>query len=171
MGDLSVANSTILDLGCGLNKQPGALGVDLAGDQADQHFDLERFPWPLPESHYTVVYAIQVLEHLGDAVKTMEEIWRVCQHGALVVTSVPDGCCPGFAQDPTHKRPWNLGTFLYFCPSQWPKRWQPQAWQPNASFRILRYALQPQPGQTPWDTPLFADDLWVFLQAIKEPGA
>lgn len=158
----------ILDLGCGNNKQPGAWGIDLEGDQKDQEFDLEFFPWPLAAGHYVVVYALQALEHLDDRVRTMEEIWRVCRHGALVYVTVPDGYCPGYVQDPTHKRPWSLGTFLYFCPDQFMTTGKMPPYEFNARFRVLHYHEQKAVAQTPWGERLHADNLVVVLQALKE---
>lgn len=160
-------NRRILDLGCGLNKQPGAWGVDLCGDQADQKFDLDVYPWPLPDKHFTIVYAIQVLEHLADRVRTMEEIWRVCQYGAIVVISVPDGFCPGYVQDPTHKNPWNIGTFLYFCPKQFIKKMEKPPYDIKASFRVLDYHVREKTA-TPWGGQWYRDDLWVILQVVKQ---
>lgn len=159
--------SHILDLGCGLNKQPGACGVDLRGDQVDVIFDLEKFPWPLPDDHFLVVYALQVLEHLADRVRTMEEIWRVCQHGAVVIVSVPDGYCPGYAQDPTHKNPWNIGTFLYFCPGQFISGQDRPVYQILAAFRVLDYHVRER-CKTSWGEQWWDDDLWVHLQVIKK---
>jgi len=161
------ANKRIVDLGCGLNKQPGAWGIDLCGDQADQKFDLEKFPWPLPDSQFIVVYAFQVLEHLEDRVRTMEEIYRVCRHGAMVYITVPDGFCPGYVQDPTHKSPWNIGTFLYFCPSQFMTGDIMPPYTFKANFEMLYYHTEVKTGTTPWGAKLYADNLTVILQAIK----
>lgn len=163
-----MANSLILDLGCGRRKQPGALGVDrVRSSDTDELFDLSEFPWPLPDDHFLIVYAIQVLEHLPDRVRTMEEIWRICRHGAVVIVSVPDGCCPGFVQDPTHQSPWNIGTFLYFCPDQFIRGQTEPDYDIRARFRVLDYHVR-SAGRTPWGERWFEDDLWVILQAIKE---
>jgi len=168
---ITVIGPPILDLGCGNDKQPGAWGVDISPtSDADQLSDLEEFPWPLESDRYLVVYALQVLEHLGDRVKTMEEIWRICKHGALVVVSVPDGFCPGYVQDPTHKQPWNIGTFLYFCPDQFITGAELPPYNFEAKFRIMDYHTRAKQA-TPWGEQWYADDLRVILQAIKrEPS-
>jgi hypothetical protein len=97
----------------------------------------------------------------------MEEIWRVCQHGALVVVSVPNGFCPGYVQDPTHRSPWNIGTFLYFCPGQFISGGDMPPYDIQARFRVLDYHVRERLS-TPWGEQWHADDLWVFLRAIKE---
>ena len=156
----------ILDLGCGLNKQPGAWGIDLHGDQKDQHHNLDRFPWPLPDNHFLIVYALQVLEHLAKSVQAMEEIWRICQNGAIVIISVPDGLCPGYAQDPTHKSPWNIGTFLYFCPGQFVTEQEMPPYDIKAKFQVLDYHVR-EKGKAPWGDQWYEDDLRVILQVVK----
>lgn len=158
----------VLDIGCGVNKQPGAWGIDIVQDLGDQQFDLNTFPWPVPTGQFLVVYATQTLEHLNDRVRVMEEIWRVCQHGALVFITVPDGVCPGYVQDPTHASPWNVGTFLYFCPEQFIQGSEMPPYHFKAKFHMIFYYLQREPGRTPWGAALFADNLTVVLQAIKE---
>lgn len=166
-GGKPAPRSTILDLGCGSHKHPGAFGVDIRGDQFDLRHDLDKTPWPLPNDHFVLVFAVQVLEHLADAVKVMEEIWRVCTHGALVVVSVPNGFCDGFVQDPDHKTPWNLGKFLYFCPSQNIGTQEKPPYEFNASFRVMDFHVRKRVKQV-WGEWWYDDDLWIYLQALKE---
>lgn len=160
----------IIDLGCGENKQPGACGVDIQGSQLDLKIDLDRVPWKLPSDHFLVVYMRQSLEHLSEPVKVMQELYRICRHGALIFIQVPNGYCPGFAQDPDHKRAWTLGAFIYFCEEhQWPHDWEPRYTDYGTRFRIIHYhTTGERPGKTPWDQVLYADNLTVILQAIKE---
>lgn len=167
-------DSLILDLGCGYNKQVGAFGVDIEpNDNVDSQMDLSVFPWKLPDDQFAVVYLIQSLEHLENGVKVMQEVYRVCRHGALVYVKTPNGYCPGFAQDPTHKKAWNLGAFLYFCPTQWPHDWhKPYHGFFGCNFRIIHYhSTGDRAGRTPWGDTVYADNLTVIMQAIKESNA
>jgi Methyltransferase domain len=97
-----------LNLGCGLNKLPGYVNVDKAGDPDVRH-DLERFPWPWADNVFEEVYANHVLEHLGrDAdvfIGVMKELYRVCRPGATVRIIVPHPRNDDFLSDPTHVRP------------------------------------------------------------------
>jgi len=157
----------VLDLGCGTNLQPGAHGVDVINiKDVDWQHDLDEYPWPFPDDQFRIVYAFQVLEHLEDRVKVMQEIYRICKHGAFFIASVPDGCCPGYAQDPTHKSPWNLGTFMYFCPSQFSEEEGRPAYDFNVRFKIIDFHTRTR-GRTPWGEPWNDNDLWVYLQVIK----
>ena len=80
----------ILELGCGFNKAPGAFGVDIiANSAADLIHDLDVFPYPFADDSWDRILCRDVLEHVADFVKTMEEIWRVAAPGAVVVASGP----------------------------------------------------------------------------------
>ena len=72
----------ILELGCGFSKTPGAYGVDIiAGSSADLIHDLDVFPYPIADSAWDRIICRDVLEHVADFVRTMEEIWRSRQFG------------------------------------------------------------------------------------------
>ena len=63
---LKIHNQGIkLDIGCGGNKQPGFVGLDvrkLPGVDIVQ--DIEKFPWPLPNESVSFAMASHVLEHI-----------------------------------------------------------------------------------------------------------
>ena len=161
----------ILDLGCGNTKQPGAFGVDIIDGDRDEFANQNDFPWPLPADHFCLVYAIQVLEHLAKPIKVMEEIWRVCQHGALVLVSVPRAGSDGDFQNPQHASHWNEGTFGYFATDEQYLRWLGSDAEPrftHARFHILRYWTEHQARTLFWREKTCKDDLWVLLQAIKD---
>ncbi len=86
--------------------------------QPDQVVDLERFPWPWPDSSADEILLNHVLEHLGQTpeafIGVMKELWRVCSPGARVRVHVPDPWHEHFLGDPTHVRPVTLGTLALF---------------------------------------------------------
>ena len=105
-----------LDLGCGKNKRPGSLGVDVVwNDQIDVVHDLNRYPYPFEEGQFDDVLMDNSLEHLDDIVKTLEELWRICTPGAKIVIKVPY-FRSHFAIDPTHKHYFASHSFYYFDP-------------------------------------------------------
>lgn len=54
------------DIGCGANKIPGFVGVDIrAIPGVDIVADLEKFPWPIPSESGTLVACSHVLEHIN----------------------------------------------------------------------------------------------------------
>ncbi|MBM3775223.1 MAG: class I SAM-dependent methyltransferase, partial [Acidobacteria bacterium] len=55
----------MLDVGCGLRKQAGAIGIDRnPSSRADVLCDLDRFPYPFRDQSFDRVLAIHVIEHL-----------------------------------------------------------------------------------------------------------
>lgn len=54
-----------IDLGCGANRIPGFIGVDIrAVPGVDVVVDLEKFPWPIPDECASTVACSHVLEHI-----------------------------------------------------------------------------------------------------------
>jgi SAM-dependent methyltransferase len=76
--------------------------------------DLDVTPWPLPDGHFTEVHAYDVVEHLEDVVRTMQEIYRVCAPGARVFITVPHFSSANSFVDPTHRHHFSARSMLYF---------------------------------------------------------
>lgn len=109
----------ILDVGCGMDKLAGAIGIDAnPRSRADVVHDLDVFPWPFADDTFEYVRAQDVLEHVVDFVRCMEEIWRVCKDGAIVTVRMPFMTSVHFATDPTHRRSSTSRTFDYFDPKK-----------------------------------------------------
>jgi len=107
----------ILDLGCGTRKRPGAIGLDINPQcNADIIHDLSRFPYPFEDNSFSEVYVDNVLEHLDDVIRTMEELHRICLDGALVKVIVPYFRSHWAFIDPTHRRYFTVDSFAYFDP-------------------------------------------------------
>ncbi|MBW4578441.1 MAG: glycosyltransferase [Tildeniella nuda ZEHNDER 1965/U140] len=104
-----------IDLGCGIHKQEGFIGVDVTGGSGvDVVADLnQRFPFS--DNSIDLVRAYDVIEHLRDRIHTMNEIWRICKPNALVDIRVPSTDGRGAFQDPTHISFWNINSFKYYC--------------------------------------------------------
>ncbi len=105
----------ILDLGCGLRKRPGAIGIDVnPRSQADVIHDLNRFPYPFPDNHFDEIICDNVLEHLDDVLKVMEELHRIAKPLALVTIVVPFYSHQQAHTDPTHRHFFGVHSFDYF---------------------------------------------------------
>ena len=106
---------TVLDLGCGLRKRPGSIGIDVnPRSQADVIHDLNRFPYPFAQNNFDEIYCDNVIEHLDDVVKVMEELHRIAKPSALVTIIVPFFPNRYANTDPTHKHFFGLHSFDYF---------------------------------------------------------
>ena len=105
----------VLELGCGFNKTPGAVGVDIIdGSDADIIHDLNVFPYPFADNEWDRILCRDVLEHVDDFVRTVDEIWRIARPAAMVEVSGPFMSSVNFFSDPTHKRAFTSKTFDYF---------------------------------------------------------
>lgn len=105
-----------LNLGCGRNKFPGYINIDIEeAVQPDLVWDVrEGLPFRDDEVHE--VRAFDFLEHVDSdkVIFVIGEIWRVlCPFGLFEhLTPSTDG--RGAFQDPTHRSFWNINSWLYY---------------------------------------------------------
>ncbi len=100
----------VLDVGCGINKYPGSIGLDRnPKTRADVIADLDQFPFPFADSTFREVRAMHVIEHVADVIRTMEEFHRLLAHGGQVVILTPHYTDFSSFCDPTHR--WHLNSF------------------------------------------------------------
>jgi SAM-dependent methyltransferase len=112
---VKVARQRILDVGCGRNKRPGAIGVDRnPRTAADVLCDLDHFPWPFRDSSFDELYATHVIEHVADVIRTMEEFHRLVRPGGRVHIVTPHYTDFSSFCDPTHRWHLNSYSFRYF---------------------------------------------------------
>jgi predicted SAM-dependent methyltransferase len=106
----------LLDLGCGITKRQGAIGVDVIdNDVVDIIHDLDVHPYPFGDNSFDDILMDNSIEHLSDVVKTMEELWRISKPGAKLTIKVPY-FRSHYAIDPTHKQYFVAHSFYYFDP-------------------------------------------------------
>ena len=105
-----------IDLGCGLYKSDGFVGVDVMDHpNVDVVHDLNSFPYPFSDSSVEFVRAFHVLEHVDHFVETIEELWRICEDRAIIEIRCPHASCiPTMWADPTHKKPFVMHSFLHW---------------------------------------------------------
>ncbi|MEZ5063711.1 MAG: methyltransferase domain-containing protein [bacterium] len=105
----------ILDVGCGQDKLPGAIGIDRsANTAADVVHDLDRRPWPFADAEFDHVRCQDVIEHLDDIVGVMEELHRVARPGATIHIRVPHFSSVQAYTDPTHRHFFSTESMGYF---------------------------------------------------------
>jgi len=107
----------ILDLGCGNKKFPGAIGIDINPlSDADVIHDLNKLPYPFKDSVFDEIIADNVIEHLDDVIKSMEELSRISKPGARIKIIVPYFRSRWAYIDPTHRHHFTVESFAYFDP-------------------------------------------------------
>lgn len=104
----------VLDIGCGRNKLPGAVGIDFLDlPGVDYVADLNK-PLPLEDESFDVVFANQVFEHVSNMIGLVGECHRVLRHGGILVVHVPYFRSSWAAIDPTHIRQFTISSMNYF---------------------------------------------------------
>jgi len=126
-----------LNMGCGSDIRTGYINLDNAElEGVDVAHSLESFPYPFEDDTFEEIILINVLEHLEDTIKVMEEIWRIARPGAKVILRVPYWNSMDSITDPTHKKFFNQNTFDFFDPST--KRCRNRPYYSTARFSIDR---------------------------------
>jgi SAM-dependent methyltransferase len=93
----------VLDLGCGSKKWPGSVGVDISADtDADVVHDLDSFPYPFEDNSFDQVLMQDVIEHVREPVKVIDELHRICAPGARIQLRTPHFSSMLAYSDPTH---------------------------------------------------------------------
>jgi len=105
----------ILDVGCGAAKRPGAVGVDRADlPGVDVVHDLNVFPWPFEDEQFDEIYMYDIIEHLDDTIRVMEEVHRLLRPAGRVHIQVVYWNSRHSYSDPTHVRFFTEETFRFF---------------------------------------------------------
>lgn len=78
------------DLGCGSSKKKGFIGVDILKlkNGADIIHNLNEYPYPIDDGVADEIWMDNVLEHLENPLRAMEEVWRICKNNAKVTVIV-----------------------------------------------------------------------------------
>lgn len=108
---------TKLSVGCGKKPpEPDLVRLDKSPlVKPDVVWDLNEFPYPFDDSSFSGIECFEVIEHLDNIPKTMEEFHRILQANGLLIITTPHFSCANSFVDPTHK--WHLSyfSFDYFC--------------------------------------------------------
>ncbi len=104
-----------LNLGCGINIEKGSVNLDMYKLKGvDVVHNLNDYPYPFKDNTFKEVFAGNILEHLDDLDKVLEELSRICKNGATLDIIVPLAPTMFAFSDPTHKLFFTYRTFEYF---------------------------------------------------------
>ncbi len=108
----------ILDIGCGLNKTPGAVGLDqLDLPSVDiKHSMREYQPLPLPSHSYDRIILSDIIEHVDNPAWLLSEAHRVGKPHATVWMRYPHYSSRNAYNDSDHKRYLGVDAFDHFIP-------------------------------------------------------
>ena len=156
-----------LNLGCGYEILEGYINADLkplAGISVA--CDLSNFPWPFKDEAFDEVRGKDILEHLPDTVKVMEEVYRITKPGGKVFFSVPYWNCWEAITDPTHIRQFNEFTFEFFDPEKW--RCQRRPYYSSARFSIERQGYGIAPFKPSFAVPYLSSYRVIYNRFLKK---
>lgn len=113
----SVSEARVLDVGCGNRKTgPGVVRLDIStAVNPDVVWDLDQFPYPFESSSFTGIDCMDVIEHISNIPKVIEEFYRLLKPGGILKITTPHYSCSNSYVDPTHR--WHLSAFSFdfFC--------------------------------------------------------
>jgi SAM-dependent methyltransferase len=102
----------ILDVGCGVNKFPGAIGLDNnPRTAADVIHDLGSTPYPFDDNDFDLVVSRHVIEHVPDVMAFVTELYRISKPGGKIRLVTPHYTNGDWASDPTHRN--HLSSFSF----------------------------------------------------------
>lgn len=109
-------NVTIVDIGCGPNKFPDAVGVDIVKRPGvvDIVHNLDMYPWPIEDNSFDVLICNHLIEHVDDFILMVREFFRILKPGGFLIARTPHYSHVDSYVDPTHKRHMTMNSFNYF---------------------------------------------------------
>jgi SAM-dependent methyltransferase len=107
------------NIGCGRTAIPEEFNIDIVGDlpNIDMVWNLNKLPWPIESDQFEKITFNDILEHLDEPLKVVEELWRILTPGGICHIRVPNWEFGQAYRDITHKRPYQIDTFDLFDPS------------------------------------------------------
>lgn len=134
-----------LDLGCGKNKQPGYVGVDIRKfDGVDIVADLTK-KWQWRDGSVDEVYSSHFVEHLeaDERIHFCNELYRILKKGGKAVIVVPHWASCRAYGDLTHKWPPVSEFWFYYLSKAWRKDNAPHNDKYECDFEVTwGYALR-----------------------------
>ena len=104
---------TKLAVGCGRRSpEPDLIRLDLSAEvNPDVVWNLDEVPYPFSDSMFTEIECFDVIEHLSNIPKAIEEFHRILTKGGILKITTPHFSCANSYIDPTHK--WHLSYFSF----------------------------------------------------------
>ena len=128
-----------LDVGCGINKQKGFLGLDQVRHPCvDIVHDVQKFPWPVPSQSCMVILMSHLWEHIEPKYRfeVMDELWRIVRHDGQLLISAPYATSFLAFAHPAHYMCPNEATFQFFDPDY--PLWHACSYKKPKPWKIVR---------------------------------
>ncbi len=133
---------TKLNLGCGNDIKDGYVNCDnFESNIIDVVHDLEKFPYPWEDNTFDEIILINVMEHLSEPIKVIEEIYRISKNNGKIIVRVPYYNSQDMFTDPTHKTFFNQYSFDFFDEDK-------RHCQERPYYSIARFSIEKISGYT-----------------------
>lgn len=163
-----------LNLGCGRNPLDGFVNLDVVDIGCAQVvFDLDQCattPLPFDDDIVDEIVGVDLIEHIRNPLPLMAELWRVAKPDTRCRFELPYGSSDDAWEDPTHVRPYFLGSWGYFG--------QPYYWRADYGYRgdwlVEQIELLVRPGVEAQDVMVLRNCVLrqnVTLRAVKPARA
>lgn len=122
-----------LDVGCGNAKRQGSTGIDLVKlPGVDIVHDLNSFPWPIEDNFFDLVIMNDIIEHLEQPLKAMEEVYRILKPKGRVFARLIYWNHKYAASDPTHEKYFTEVSLEFFTGER-------RAYYTDAHFKLVKF--------------------------------
>lgn len=108
-----------LDLGCGINRHPGCVGLDMNGslERVDVVHEITKgVNLPFDENSFNQIYLSDIVEHVDDIAWLLSEVHRIGSPNANIEIQYPHYSGRNAYGDVTHRHFLGLGAFNHFIP-------------------------------------------------------
>ena len=133
------ASGVKLDVGCGLFKQKGCIGMDMVKHPCvDIVHDIQEFPWPVPDNICSQVIMSHIWEHIEPKYRfqVMDELWRIIRYDGQLFLAAPYGNSFLANAHPAHYMCPNEATFQFFDPEY--QLWHSCSYKKPLPWKIAR---------------------------------
>jgi predicted SAM-dependent methyltransferase len=104
-----------INLGCGNDWKVGYINVDIVDLKGvDMVEDLNQFPYPFPDEYADEILMKDVIEHLDNPMKVIQECWRILKPEGILKIKVVYWNHHLSYGDPQHKHAFSADYFLFF---------------------------------------------------------
>lgn len=122
-----------LNLGCGKDIKKGYINLDIIKlNDIDVIHDLDKFPYPFEDNTFDEILCKNILNHLNDLIKVMEELHRIAKPNAIIKIDVSFFSSADFFTDITHKHSFTTRSFQYF------EEKNPLNYYSKARFKVIK---------------------------------
>lgn len=133
-----MAEKNKLNLGCGKIVREDSINLDIIQlPGVNEIWNLNIFPYPFKDNTFETIYAYNIMEHLNNINKVMEELHRITKPNGTIKIEVPYYNSRKAFCDPTHKHFFTLDSFDYYQENAH------HSYYANTKIRITKKELTP----------------------------